>query len=654
MDVRFIANSMFIFIVFMSLYLTEVHGQNCSMTSPCKPLKGGQPFQSPLQVSSKNGVLNYNLVVDIGEVKVDWLTMKTRLFNSMFPGPTFRLKPGDKFNLHLKNNLSTPNPGAEPTDPYTKGSYRFPNTTNIHTHGLHISPLAPQDETLIGVEPQGSYQYRYEILADHNPGTFWYHPHKDGSVNFQVLGLMSGAIIIEDTPGSALANVDEVEVVLQPLTKKYFEKQKKIGDYFRLNAVPNPIGNNTNNTFDLENWISKNDLSHVLVNGILLPVLQIEAGKLKRFRIINCGGRYAMSIKFTNVKSCDIKVIAFDGIYLKQPKGYTHMMILPGNRVDVLLLCSNPENFTMESTFPEGDSSMGGHPEFTGKIMSIHVINNGTHNDTMITTLPQHPSFLTDLQNINESEIHGRFAIELSRDNKLNREFMTDVHNYRFNAKLGTIQEWYFYNSGRGGSHPMHIHVNSFQIVKYSKYTGPISEEGEDDTPAENMIKWFDQSGNVCKYQDPLYQSYKNKVSSLTAGKITHPQRTGVGYVTVGEWRDVVLVPPLSNVTIRFKTDRVHGPVVLHCHRTDHEDKGMMMVTQIVKGDAWNNATNIATGKTDPLYAQACMENSIESALGISKGSQEKHNKPGSAYRVSMNKRFYFGTLIVCVVLAIL
>lgn len=622
----------------------------CSMTTPCPMFQGGQPFRAAPQVRSQNGLLNYTLVVDIGDVTVDWLTVKTRLYNNMFPGPTFRLKPGDKFNLLLMNNLTEPNPGVEHTDPYSEASRRFPNTTNMHTHGLHISPHPPQDDTLLSIEPQGEYQYRYEILQEHNPGTFWYHPHKDGSVNFQILGMMSGMIIIEDEAPSSLANVDEVELVLQPFLYKYFERQIKIGDNFRLTHVPNPTVSNPNNTFNLEKWIIDNKIQMVLVNGVLQPVLQIEAGKLTRFRIVNCGGRVAMSLTFVGAESCDIKVIAMDGIYFDQPKTYSHIMLLPGNRADVLLLCGNPQNVSLESHFPEGDASMGKHPMFSGKLMKISVgqQTNRTGNDSMITELPKRPSFIDDLQNVQPEEIHGRYVVEISRDNKLNREFMTSMKNYRFNAKVGTVQEWRFVNSGRGGSHPMHIHINSFQIIEYSRYNGPISEKGEDD-----KIKWFDQNGSACLYQDPMYhtESYKNVVDKLSLQHYNHPERSGVGYVTVGEWRDVVLVPPLSDVKIRFRTDRFTGPVVIHCHRTDHEDEGMMMMAQIVSQGEHQNTTavlNVATGKNSTMiYPQACMTNELEGALsGIHIQAGPINTLPSSSPFLFLDPRLCCGLLL--------
>ena len=44
--------------------------------------------------------------------------------------------------------------------------------------------------------------------------------------------MLSGMLILEDLPNT-FPNIDEVEVVLQPFTYKYIEKQKNIGDNFR-------------------------------------------------------------------------------------------------------------------------------------------------------------------------------------------------------------------------------------------------------------------------------------------------------------------------------------------------------------------------------------------------------------------------------------
>merc|ERR1739838_666225 len=71
------------------------------------------------------------------------------------------------------------------------------------------------------------------------------------------------------------------------------------------------------------------------------------------------------------------------------------------------------------------------------------------------------------------------------------------------------------------------------------------------------------------------------------------------GYAQVGEWRDTLLVPPLSNITVRFRTDSFSGDVVIHCHLTGDEDQGMMMVTQIVE-EGESLAANELSGDAAP------------------------------------------------------
>ena len=55
-----------------------------------------------------------------------------------------------------------------------------PNTTNLHTHGLHVSGEAPYDYVLYNVEPGDSQTYTYIIQNDHLPGHLWYQAPRTG------------------------------------------------------------------------------------------------------------------------------------------------------------------------------------------------------------------------------------------------------------------------------------------------------------------------------------------------------------------------------------------------------------------------------------------------------------------------------------------
>jgi FtsP/CotA-like multicopper oxidase with cupredoxin domain len=48
--------------------------------------------------------------------------------------------------------------------------------TNLHFHGLSVSPDAPQDDVLTMLAKPGQVlHYSVRIPGDHPPGLFWYH-----------------------------------------------------------------------------------------------------------------------------------------------------------------------------------------------------------------------------------------------------------------------------------------------------------------------------------------------------------------------------------------------------------------------------------------------------------------------------------------------
>ncbi len=46
------------------------------------------------------------------------------------------------------------------------------------------------------------------------------------------------------------------------------------------------------------------------------------------------------------------------------------------------------------------------------------------------------------------------------------------------------------------------------------------------------------------------------------------------------DWRDVVVVPAMGQVTVRIPVHDFGGRTVYHCHVLDHEDLGMMGVVE--------------------------------------------------------------------------
>jgi FtsP/CotA-like multicopper oxidase with cupredoxin domain len=102
---------------------------------------------------------------------------------------------------------------------------------------------------------------------------------------------------------------------------------------------------------------------------------------------------------------------------------------------------------------------------------------------------------------------------------------------------LGGTEEWHVRSLVT--DHPLHLHVNPFQVVSV---TNP---QGVDVTNPE--------------------------------GAAYDPDYAGI----VGEWKDTVFVKENHRVVIRTRYERFTGDFVTHCHIMFHGDRGMMMNLRI-------------------------------------------------------------------------
>lgn len=104
--------------------------------------------------------------------------------------------------------------------------------------------------------------------------------------------------------------------------------------------------------------------------------------------------------------------------------------------------------------------------------------------------------------------------------------------------RLGSIEEWRFANNNND-EHPIHIHVNDFQVMHYF---------------------------------DP------------TTGLETGPEMWGVDNVNVPAptmGAEEAVVQP-GAVTLRMSFDDFTGVFVMHCHRLNHEDNGLMALINVI------------------------------------------------------------------------
>src|SRR5713101_3707072 len=105
--------------------------------------------------------------------------------------PVIRASPGDVLKITYINDLPAKSEETCAVNPCM-------NMTNLHFHGLTVSPNAPQDNVIGMLATPGQVlHYSVEIPRDHPPGLFWYHTHPHGESHRQALDGMSGAIVVE-------------------------------------------------------------------------------------------------------------------------------------------------------------------------------------------------------------------------------------------------------------------------------------------------------------------------------------------------------------------------------------------------------------------------------------------------------------------------
>ncbi len=262
-------------------------------------------------------------------------------------GPTLTFTRNTTVGVWLQNTMDscgTNNnmPMTDPKSEYTPHGYI---TTNLHTHGLHVSPNAPSDDVLLMISSanddqtpptsQTTFPYNYAMPATHPVGTFWYHPHKHGSVSSQMATGMAGALIVRSQ--GAANNDTDIDDLLAAAPYNITEADEEILVLQTINYFP--AGGNAA-TFDPDAYYNGSNAtppgsscfnidvsagqSKTSVNGLVQPSLTMKKGEIKRFRIINASIGQAFVPVFepadtTSGTPPDVYVLATDGITLEPP-----------------------------------------------------------------------------------------------------------------------------------------------------------------------------------------------------------------------------------------------------------------------------------------------------------------------------------------------
>src|SRR5437868_4498835 len=220
-----------------------------------------------------------------------------------FVGPTIRVAPGQQLNIAIDNKL-------EPCSEKERTENLCFNDTNLHTHGLWVSPSGHSDNVLVSIAPGSIFQYQYNIPADHPAGTYWYHPHRHGDGFAQVGSGMAGALIVTGDRLPTASAPGDVDILLKDDRGRAFPERVLIfqqiqygcldtkgviegkidqhKDYIRpFTCEPGQVGKieSFDNDWDWQ-WSGR----FTGINGKVQPILaSARTGAFERWRLIHAG-----------------------------------------------------------------------------------------------------------------------------------------------------------------------------------------------------------------------------------------------------------------------------------------------------------------------------------------------------------------------------
>jgi suppressor of ftsI len=368
-------------------------------------------------------------------------------FNGQPNAPTLRLSPGDQLKITYINDLP-----AKPQENCLATPCM--DMTNLHFHGLTISPDAPQDDVLTMMAMPGkALHYTVQIPKDHPPGLYWYHTHPHGESYRQVLDGMSGAIVIEGMesyfPG--LTGLRERVLVVRGRSIKSDPQSADLKQ--RVDLSSEVCGGEQEAPEEV-----------MTVNGSVRPAIEIAPGERQFWRIANASADRYVDLE---VEGQTFEIVAMDGepIALHDPGHRTrvasHVLLPPAGRLEAIVTGPAGGNGRRLITHCV-DTGPAGDPNPAMVLADIDP-RSGASSAAKISGSSVKPAInVVDLAA--EEKTPPRFTVTFTEDKNgfyINGEKFAPDAAPMVRAKVGSYQHWRIVNA-TGELHPMHIHQVHF------------------------------------------------------------------------------------------------------------------------------------------------------------------------------------------------
>jgi FtsP/CotA-like multicopper oxidase with cupredoxin domain len=521
-----------------------------------------ETFVEPPTLASVGGELDITLTLAYLEAALDGKAVRLRSMYPSIPAPTLRVNVGDRLRIKVINQLPANPASSEPTR-----HLRYPNSTNLHTHGLHVTPglVSPgvygdyvMDDPQLGIQPGQTRQHEYQIRLDHPPGACWYHPHLHGSSAIQVGSGMAGALIIR----GEIDRVPEIGAAVE----RVFMFQAPITDAMgRLESFTQVTDDPTNEP-------------PFLINGVRRPRLVMRRGEVQNWRFIN-----AAIFNYLNLSLDDhaLHVYGHDGnprssILTVGPDSPNGVVLAPANRASVLVQAGAPGTYYLRTLrFQIGSAAAILAEDILAELVVV--------DEPRPMALPAGPLPVpASLAPITDEELAS--AGGLRRNIVMRAVFAPPFADQPPGSVVhpgSEVDDW-FYQTG---------------ITNLAKTVFALGTASEQASTAPAMPGEYIpfQSSRALKQSVALGSVEEWTVFNMN--EIRHPFHLHINPFQVVKingqpvdpyWADTIALPPNgspanpTSVTFRTRFRDFRGTFVMHCHMLAHEDMGMMQVIEVV------------------------------------------------------------------------
>ena len=429
-------------------------------------------------------------------------------YNGKDVPPTIRVRPGQDIRVEYVNGLS-------PVSKERCVMMPCSNRSNLHFHGLHVSPDKPQDDVLtMSAAPGETLRYTVSVPRNQPPGLYWYHTHQHMESYRQDLDGMSGAIVVEgiDRYLPELRHMEERIMVLRDaeLEEQGPERSAMIR---KVSLQTQGCGTSTEQPERV-----------FTVNGVARPEINISPGEHQFWRIVNASPDLYADIE---IDGSSFDVVALDGMPFAfhnpsiRTRRMTHVLLAPAGRMEAVVTGpSAGKQATLHTRC--FDTGSDGDPNASMVLADLAPKRSSPAARTMVEdsgTPVYQPVSLASLRLLEQEQ--PEFTAIFTEDKGgfyINGKKFTMDSPPMLTVETGHYQHWRVSNE-TNEVHPFHIHQVHFLV--YAR--------------------------NGDRLREP-------------------------------EWLDTVNVPTRGSVDLvmDFTDPIIRGTSLFHCHLLNHEDKGMM------------------------------------------------------------------------------